>query len=132
MLTKLDYDMRLKWISNIAMYHPSFAPDIEYHTDEDSHYPPIDMIITDGEIHIWADLPGVKNEDINLYIQGEVLVIKGVKQSYYPQKEQYKIFHRVERQSTPFCRVLKLQSYVNEDSVFSKLENGVLHIFWKR
>ena len=118
--------MRLEWISNVAIYYSGKENDME-----GDQYPTIDMAATGTDVHIWADLPGVKDEDINLYIQDNLLVIEGVKQSYYPQGQQ-RIFHRVERQNASFRRVLKLQSHVNEHSVFSKLDDGVLHIVWKR
>ncbi len=123
--------MRLRWVSNITMYNPGSERSREYDVEGEQPYPPIDVITTDDEIHIWADLPGVRTEDINIYIQNDLLVIEGVKQSYYPQGQR-RVFHRVERQSAPFRRVLRLLSPVNENSVFSKLDNGVLHIFWKR
>ena len=119
--------MRLKWMSNIAMHHSGRENGIE----GDQPYPPIDMVVTGEEVHIWVDLPGVKDEDINLYIQDDLLIIEGVKQSYCPQGRR-RIFHRVERQSSPFRRILKLQSPVAKNSIFSKLDNGVLHIIWKR
>ena len=120
--------MHLKWISNITMYYP----DREYDAEGEHSHPPVDIVVTDSEIHIWADLPGLKYEDINLYIQDNLLVIEGVKQSYYPQQGKRRVFHCVERQSAPFRRVIRLQTPVDENSILSKLDNGVLHIIWKR
>ncbi len=97
---------------------------------KDLSYPPMDTVIKNGELHIWVDVPGVRTEDINVYIRGDLLVIEGVKRAYYPARE-VRSFLRVERQNRPFRRVYRVIRPLSYDSITSALQDGVLSISWK-
>jgi len=88
--------------------------------------PEIDLVEADNEIIVLADLPGVRKDDIELSIQGNLLTIKGEKKREEPSKS-----HKVVRTETwvgSFSRTISLPDSVNPDKVEAKLQDGVLRI----
>lgn len=81
----------------------------------------------DGEIlHVEAELPGLKLEDLEIYVTGNnQLTLKGERKAFVPDKS---VRHRQERGYGQFVRTLSLPFAVDADKVDARFENGVLQI----
>lgn len=88
--------------------------------------PKLDIAETDKAIEISAELAGAREKDIEVVLEDGVLTIAGRKEAR--KEEDGKTFHRVERMSGSFRRSLTLPSYVDEDGIKARFENGVLSV----
>lgn len=89
-------------------------------------FPPIDIVESKGAIKLYAEVPGVLLEDINVYLCGDLLIIEGEKKL---EKIPYKVnFIRMERIVTHFRRIIQLPCKIQENSVIAKLKDGILYI----
>ena len=75
---------------------------------------------------IYADIPGVKPEDIDVSMEAGVLTVRGKKESEVKtEKEGYK---RVERSTGSFYRRFSLPDSANDEAINAKCKLGVLEI----
>lgn len=91
---------------------------------EDGTLPLVDMYQTDDEVVVKATLPGVKPEDINVSVTGDVLTLRG---SMAEEKERENATYYVrERRVGEFSRTLPLPATVVADKAKAEFEHGVL------
>lgn len=88
--------------------------------------PSIDVAETDEEIVVTAELPGVKQDEVDITITDDVLTLKGEKKEEKEVKE--KNYHRVERSYGSFQRSISLPTGVKSDEAKAAYKDGVLHI----
>lgn len=80
----------------------------------------------EGEaIHVEAELPGLKLEDLEITLLGNELTLSG---EYRHSASENTTYHRRERNVGSFNRVLQLPSEVNAEKVEAKLTAGVLSL----
>jgi HSP20 family protein len=88
--------------------------------------PAIDMYQTDDEIVIKAALPGIKADEVQVSVTGEVLTIKGeVKQE---EETKEKTYHIREQRWGAFERTITLPTDVVADKAKAGFEDGILII----
>jgi HSP20 family protein len=84
----------------------------------------LDMYETENDLVVKASLPGVKPEDIDVSVSGDLLTIKAeVKEEKEVKEENY---FRRERRFGTFCRSVTLPIEVDIDKAKAEYENGVL------
>lgn len=88
--------------------------------------PAVDMYQTDNEVVVKAALPGMKSEDVQLNVTGEVLTIKGEIKQKDEVKE--KAYHLREQRWGMFERSVILPTEVVADKAKADFENGILTI----
>jgi HSP20 family protein len=88
--------------------------------------PSVDLSETDTAVEVRMDLPGVKPDDIDIQVSGNVLSVTGQRQE--EKEEKGRTFHRVERHSGSFSRSITLPAAVNESEVAAEYRDGVLAI----
>jgi len=88
--------------------------------------PAIDMYQTDEEIVVKASLPGVKADEVQINITGEVLTLKGETQQVEEKKD--KAWHMREQRWGAFERAIALPTEVVADKAKAEFENGILTI----
>jgi HSP20 family protein len=88
--------------------------------------PAVDMYQTDNEIVVKAAIPGVKTDEVQINVTGEVLTIKGEIKEKEEVKE--KAYHLREQRWGMFERTLALPTDVIADKAKAEFENGVLTI----
>ncbi len=88
--------------------------------------PAVDLSETETEVDVRVDVPGMKGEDIDIQINGNLLTIRGERKE--EKEEKGRTFHRIERTEGSFSRTLTLPCEVREDNVSAKYEEGVLKI----
>jgi len=88
--------------------------------------PAVDVLETDEEFLVIADLPGVKKEELELNVAGTLLAIKGDKKGE-AQNDKRKIF-RKETWVGGFSRTIDLPSDIDPEKVQAELKDGVLTV----
>ena len=105
-------DALLRWEPSEAQA-PSFAPRVDVKETKDGFV-------------LSADLPGVKESDIHVSVDGSVLTISGHRdEEHRTDEEQY---HAVERTHGSFSRSYELPETANLDGIKAELKNGVLTV----
>jgi HSP20 family protein len=88
--------------------------------------PAVDMYQTDNEVVVKAAIPGVKADEVQINVTGEVLTIKGETREKEEVKE--KAYHIREQRWGMFERAIALPTDVVADKAKAEFENGILTI----
>jgi HSP20 family protein len=88
--------------------------------------PAVDMYQTDDEIIIKAALPGIKADEVQISVTGEVLTLKGEVEQEEETKE--KAYHIREQRWGAFERTIMLPTDVVADQAQADFEDGILTI----
>jgi len=88
--------------------------------------PSVDILETDNELVLKADIPGVDLRDIDIRIENGTLSIKGERK--FEKEENNKGFHRLERSYGSFVRYFNLPETVDTEKVKAEYNNGVLNL----
>lgn len=91
-----------------------------------SWVPPVDVFEEADRIRITAEVPGVKPEDINISLEGNLLTIHGTKQQ--EGEERTERVHRYERMYGTFERTFTLPASVDPKNIKAAYDNGVLTV----
>ncbi|TCK58330.1 Hsp20/alpha crystallin family protein [Seleniivibrio woodruffii] len=87
--------------------------------------PPMDIVISDRDVTLYVELPGLCADDFTVYQLDDLVVIEGMR-----PKEQVEMvrFIRVEREAVWFRRVVRLPFCVNDSETTAKLKDGILTV----
>ncbi len=88
--------------------------------------PSVDIYETEQSLVLSAEVPGLKEDDIEIKIEDNTLTIKGERKFEKETKEEN--YHRIERAYGSFYRSFTLPNYINQDKIEAEHENGVLKI----
>ncbi len=88
--------------------------------------PAVDVAAKDGNLVIRAELPGVKPEDVDISLHGNVLTISGERKA--EQEEERGGYYIRERRYGSFSRGFSLPQGTDESKVHARFENGVLEV----
>lgn len=88
--------------------------------------PKMDLSETDGTIEVKMDLPGIKEEEIDVTLSGDMLTIKG--EHAEEKEEKKKDYHVLERYQGSFRRQIPLGFTADADTVKASFKDGVLTV----
>lgn len=88
--------------------------------------PAIDMYQTENDVVVKASIPGMKAEDVQINITGDVLTLKG--ESRQEEERNDRAWHIREQRFGSFERSVALPTAVKSDKADAVFENGVLTI----
>ena len=88
--------------------------------------PPVDVIETENELMLKADVPEVDLKDIDIRLENGTLTLKGERK--FEEQEKAVGYHRIERRYGSFARSFSLPETVDPDKVRAEYKNGVLTI----
>jgi HSP20 family protein len=88
--------------------------------------PAMDLVETDGEFVLKADLPGLSEEDITIELEDNILTVAGERKAEHETRGEG--FYRVERAFGSFSRSLTLPKGVDAESVSAGFDRGVLEV----
>jgi HSP20 family protein len=91
---------------------------------------PLDIEETDHEISVRAEIPGVSPEDLQVSINGKMLIISGEKKETQEKLEGAYFYQ--ERRFGSFRREVPLPVAVDPDNVQAEYKDGVLHVTLKK
>ncbi len=88
--------------------------------------PDVDIIESDKEYLIKAELPEIKKEDVKVSVEKGVLTIQGERKQ--EKEEKGKKFHRIERSYGAFERSFTLPDDADEGKVSAEFKDGILSV----
>jgi HSP20 family protein len=88
--------------------------------------PAMDLVETDDDFVLRADLPGLSEGDVNIELEDNVLTVSGERKSEHEERKEG--YYRVERASGSFSRSLTLPEGVKPDAIKASFDKGVLEI----
>jgi len=88
-------------------------------------YPPLNVWEDSGNLYVEAELPGMEQEDLEIFVVGHQLTVKGERRE--PVSEQG-TWYRRERGYGKFSRTVELPSEIDADRVSAAFKLGVLTI----
>ena len=88
--------------------------------------PKLDVFKKDGELVVKADLPGLKKEDVKVYLEDGDLVVEGMRTEEKEVKAED--YYQTERTYGTFYRRLPLTFEVDPAQVTAQFTDGVLEV----
>jgi HSP20 family protein len=88
--------------------------------------PPVDVLETENELVLKADLPDVDQKDIDIEVENLTLTVKGHR--HFEKDGSGKSYHRIERSYGSFVRSFTIPTTVDTEKVAADYKNGVLTI----
>ena len=88
--------------------------------------PKVDIVETDNEYTIKAELPEVNKEDVKISVENGELCISGERKQ--EKEEKGKKFHRIERVYGSFMRSFTLPGNADEANIKASFKDGMLNL----
>jgi len=88
--------------------------------------PAVDMYQTDNEVVVKAALPGIKADEVQINVTGELLTLKG--EVRHEEEKEEKAWHIREQRYGSFERAIALPTDVVADKAKADFEDGILTI----
>jgi HSP20 family protein len=88
--------------------------------------PAMDLVETESDFVLKADLPGMSESDVNIEVEDNVLTISGERKA--ESQERNAGYYRVERSFGSFRRTLRLPEGVDAEAVKATFADGVLEV----
>src|SRR3954453_5305054 len=88
--------------------------------------PPMDLVEAEDHFLLRADLPGMREEDVNIEVRDNTLRVSGERKAEHEQRERG--WYRLERQFGKFSRALTLPEGINPDAIEASFAPGVLEV----
>ncbi len=88
--------------------------------------PATDVVESDKEIEITAELPGLEEKDVQINLSDNILTIRGEKKAEKEEKD--KNYRLIERSYGSFSRTLEVPSGVDANAIKATIANGVLKV----
>src|ERR1700759_5609110 len=88
--------------------------------------PPVDIYEDDKKLILKLEVPGVKQDDIDLQVEGRTLTVRGERK--FSSEEKQENFHRVEHRYGTFARSFTLPNSVDAENVNATYDAGVLQL----
>jgi HSP20 family protein len=88
--------------------------------------PPVDIYEDERKIVLKLEVPGLKQEDLDIQLENNTLTVRGERKFEKEEKEEN--FHRIERRYGSFFRSFTVPTTVNTEGVKANYDSGVLRI----
>jgi HSP20 family protein len=111
-----------------SLFETSFWPAVwrRLPAQEREWSPAIEVFEKEDKYVIRAELPGLKEEDVEVSVSDETLTMKGEKKTEHEVKEEE--YHWSERTYGSFLRTIRLPSNVDAEKIEAEYENGIMEI----
>jgi len=103
-----------------------FSPMLRFAEELTIRIPPIDVYEEGADIVVKAELPGMRKEDIEVDVSGDLVTLSGKKEK--EEKIERKDYHRLERATGTFTRSVRLPAEVVLEKVTAVFKDGVLEV----
>ncbi|MDY0404983.1 Hsp20/alpha crystallin family protein [Virgibacillus sp. 179-BFC.A HS] len=100
----------------------------EPRTNNGSAFPPVDIFVTETQITVIIELPGLRKEDIQLSLSGNQLLIKGTHK--VPIVSDSTLLN--ERRYGKFERMIELPEPAQSKDIQARFEDGLLLVIYPR
>lgn len=88
--------------------------------------PSFEVKETDDSFVLTADVPGIKKEEIDISLHGNVLTVSGARQA--EERKEGDTYYLYERQYGSFARSFTMPQEADSDHIKAEMDNGVLTI----
>ena len=88
--------------------------------------PPVDIAEDNDRILLTTELPGFKEDQIEIQMEGGMLTLRGERK--FEEEKDGRNYHRVERAYGQFVRSFTLPSNVNREAIKANFSDGLLQI----
>lgn len=88
--------------------------------------PAVDIYEDAQQLVLKLEVPGIKQEDLDVRLENQTLTIKGERK--FEADEKHENFHRIERRYGTFTRTFSLPQTVDTNAPKASYDNGVLTI----
>ena len=89
--------------------------------------PAVDIMETDKDYTFVIELPGFKQENINVELSNDILTVFGKREKVFDESKENYV--RRERYYGEFKRSFKMDTHVRPDSISAKFKEGLLTVF---
>jgi HSP20 family protein len=89
--------------------------------------PRVNVEETKNHLVLTAELPGLREEDVEIEVENNVLTLRGRKEEVREEKDEPR-YHVWERRYGTFQRSFSLPRTVSSDKIAATFENGVLRV----
>ncbi len=97
----------------VGIFKNTFSPELDVYDDKDN-------------LIIKADLPGIKQDKVNIEVVDDILTIRGEKKQEVERKD--KNCYRFERAYGSFSRSIALPKYIDASKTKASFKDGVLEL----
>jgi HSP20 family protein len=91
-----------------------------------SFAPPVDIYEDEHKIVLKLEVPGMKQEELDVRVENNTLSVQGERKLEKEEKEEN--FHRIERRFGTFYRAFSLPTTVDSANVKASYDSGVLKV----
>ncbi|OGD23162.1 MAG: molecular chaperone [Candidatus Aminicenantes bacterium RBG_13_59_9] len=88
--------------------------------------PSVDIFENESELVLTAELPGVKEDDLEIKVEDNTLSISGERKFEKETKEEN--YHRIERSYGSFYRSFTLPNFIDHEKIKAEHDNGLLRV----
>jgi HSP20 family protein len=88
--------------------------------------PPVDIYEDEHKLVIKLEVPGIKQEDLDIQVENRTLTVRGERK--FDREEKQENFHRVEHRYGTFFRSFTLPNTVDPENVQASYDAGVLRL----
>ena len=113
---------KLFYFDPLTEFARAFGQQTAHHTAPTTWTPAVDVAETEEAIVLHVELPGMKQEEIDIELTGDTLTLRG------ERKTTTEGFARIERRSGKFARSFTLATPVQSDKVSAAYRDGILEI----
>ena len=90
--------------------------------------PAVDLYETDKAVVLKAELPGFREQDLEVEFDGTAIVLRGERKKAPGSRVAADAFHRMEREYGPFTRTFTLAIPMTKVPVLKSYRDGVLEV----
>ncbi len=108
------------------LFNTFFDTPAQPHNGGRGWIPAMDLVETDSDFVLRADLPGLSEDDVNIELEDNVLTVSGERKAEHEERKEG--YYRIERTSGAFRRTLTLPEGVDPASVKASFDRGVLEV----
>jgi HSP20 family protein len=93
-----------------------------------SFVPAADVVVTDDDVTVVMDVPGLTPDDVTIELREDVLTVKGERAFPFATEtdDDQRVWQRLERGFGTFERVLRLPAGLDPDAIAASMSDGVL------
>jgi HSP20 family protein len=88
--------------------------------------PPVDIYEDEHKLVLKLEIPGVRQEDLDVRMENNTLTVKGERSFQSEGKEEN--FHRVERRYGSFYRAFTVPNTIDPESIKADYDSGILRL----
>lgn len=103
-----------------------FDPYFELRKDVPEFMPGFEVKETEDGYVVSADVPGVKEADLNINVNGKMLTVSGAREA--EERKETETYYLYERQYGSFTRSFTLPEEADTESIDATMDGGVLTI----